>query len=263
MSKPFVYDEKSSSLYSPEGTLIKKIFCSKAVKWNQLIQDDLQDRSRGCTQCNERILNLDALAASEIHNALIEEPNSCVYASANSPNVVFLRDENNPEFPCPAEETWYGVNDPKNNLPIISTVRTLKDIERALHMGFWPDIRRVQYNTIEINSKLCVYQNKHTGAIKVFGDYRISSSEVGEVWEEVIPWTNFYSHYQKAPVAAYLIPKELPNNTEVLIPDPIEDIVGASWNQGDAYRAANLTGIVTDRKVILNLHSVERSDFMG
>lgn len=263
MSKPFIYDEKTSSLYSPEGELIKKIFCPKAVKWNQLFHDDVQDRSRGCNQCNERILNLDTLTASEICQALLHEPNTCVYATSNSPNVIFLRDENNPEFPCAAEDTWYGVNGPKNNLPIISTVRTLKDIQRALQMGFWPDIRKVHYNTSEINSKLCVYQNRHTGTIKVFGDYRISSSEVGEAWEEVIPWTNFYGHYQEIPVAAYLIPKDLPNNSEVLIPDPIEDIVGASWNQGDAYRAVNLTGIVTDRKVILNPHSVERSDFMG
>ena len=103
-----------------------------------------------------------------------------------------------------------------------------------------------------------------TGEIQWFGDYRSpSTSEVGPVWQEVIPWTNFYTNYQQAPIAAYLIPNDLPSNSEVLIPYPIEDYIGASWNQGDAYRATNMTGTVINKKVVLNPVSIQRSDFMG
>jgi len=263
MTKPFVYDEKSSSLYSPSGEFIKKIYCPKAVNWNQLLADDPLDRSRGCNNCRERIINLDALPVDEACSILMNEPKTCVYATQNSENVIFIQDSNNPGAPQPAPDTWYGLNETPPNLPIISTVRTLKDIQRGIQIGFWPDIRKVEYNTSEIRSKLCVYQNKTTGEIKVFGDYRISSSDVGESWEEVVPWSHFYSHYQEIPVAAYLIPKNLPNNTQVLIPDPIEDLVGASWNQGDAYRADNVTAAVINKKVVLDPLSIKRSDFMG
>jgi hypothetical protein len=45
MSKPFVYDEKTSSLYSPDGEFIKEVYCPKALKWNQLTETDAADRS--------------------------------------------------------------------------------------------------------------------------------------------------------------------------------------------------------------------------
>ena len=264
MSKPFVYDEKSSSLYGPDGQFIKKVFCPKAVSWNQLLADQAEDRSRGCNQCDERIINLDTSSPESALAILDKNPKTCVYASNNSANVIYLKDESNPSAPCPAPESWYGNNAPKVDIPIIATARSIEDIERGLRMGFWPDIRLVRYNTKEISQKMCVYQNIVTGEIQWFGDYRSpSANEVGPNWKEVIPWTNFYTHYQQVPVAAYLIPKELPNNCEVLVPDPIEDYVGASWNQGDAYRATNVIGTVINRKIVLNPVSIQRSDFMG
>ena len=80
MSKPFVYDEKTSSLYGPDGQFIKKVFCPKAVSWNQLLADDPQDRSRGCNQCGERIINLDAFTLDGAMAILSEDPDACVYA---------------------------------------------------------------------------------------------------------------------------------------------------------------------------------------
>lgn len=264
MSKPFVYDEKSSSLYGPDGQFIKKVFCPKAVSWNQLLADQAEDRSRGCNHCDERIINLDTSSPESALAILDKNPKTCVYASNNSANVIYLKDESNPSAPCPAPESWYGNNAPKVDIPIIATARSIEDIERGLRMGFWPDIRLVRYNTKEISQKMCVYQNIVTGEIQWFGDYRSpSANEVGPNWKEVIPWTNFYTHYQQVPVAAYLIPKELPNNCEVLVPDPIEDYVGASWNQGDAYRATNVIGTVINKKIVLNPVSIQRSDFMG
>ena len=264
MSKPFVYDEKSSSLYGPDGQFIKKVFCPKAVSWNQLLADDPQDRSRGCNQCNEKIINLDAYSPESALAILSADPETCVYATKSSQNVIFLKDENNPSAPCPAPESWYGNNPTLVDIPSIATVRSIEDIERGLRMGFWPDVRQVRYNTKEISQKMCIYQNMITGEIQWYGDYRSpSANEVGSDWKEVVPWTNFYMHYQEIPVAAYLIPKELPNNCEVLVPDPIEDYVGASWNQGDAYRATNVIGTIVNKKVVLNPASIERSDFMG
>ena len=263
MTKPFVYDERTSSLFGPDGDFLKKVFCPKTVKWNQLIQDEPMDRSRGCNQCKERILNLDSLKPEWALAILNKEPETCVYATRDSKNVIFLKDDNNPSSPKNPKNVWLQNAQTKPDLPIISTVRNLKDIQRAVQMGFWPDVRKVEYNTAEIKQKICVYQNTITGEIQLFGDYRMSSTELGNAWEEVIPWTYYYEHHQKVPIAAYLIPKDLANNTEVLITDPIEDLIGSTWNQGDTYRASNITAKVVNKKVILNSHSIQRSDFVG
>lgn len=134
-------------------------------------------------------------------------------------------------------------------------------------MGYWADIRLIEYKDPEIKQKFALYQNSITGEIKTVGDYRSIISKTSElheeIWQEVIPFTYYYANYQEEPVAAYLIPKDLKDNSEVFVPDPIEDLIGSTWNQGDCYRATNFTGKVVGKKVVLNPKSVERSDFIG
>lgn len=267
MNKPFIYDEKSSGLYSPDGKLLKKVFCPKAVNWNQLIADDPLDRSRGCNHCSERIVNLDTMDPIQAELMIEENYNICVYASKNSKNVIFLKDINNPENPERPRQDMFDSSEYRYDLPIIKTVRSIADIKRAIQMGYWADIRLVQYKDDEIKQKFAVYQHLETGEIQIVGDYRsvisASSDLHKEVWDEVIPFTYYYTNYQEEPIAAYLIPKDLKDNSEVFVPDPIEDIIGSTWNQGDCYRARNMTGSVSNKKVTLNPKSVERSDFIG
>ena len=269
MTKPFVYDEKTSSLYGPDGKFIKKVFCPRAINWNQLLADDPEDRSRGCNQCSERIVNLDAIDIQAAVALLQDEPRTCVYATRNSSNVIFLVDDKNPENPHIVNTDWFSNDEPHSDLPIISTARNINDIRRAIRIGYWADVRLVRYEDKQITQKFAIYQNPKTGEIKEIGDYRSkmrlgmdSELDSGE-WQEVIPFTFYYANYQQEPIAAYLIPKDLPNNSEVLVPDPIEDMVGGSWNQGDKYRASNLKATVINKKVVLNPFSVERRDFMG
>ncbi len=267
MSKSFVYDEKTSSLYSPDGKLLKEIFCPKAVKWNQLIADDPSDRSRGCNLCSERIINLDVIDPIEAELMIEENNDICVYASKNSNNVIFLKDLNNPDNPQKPRQDMFDTSTYRYDLPIIRTVRSLSDIKRAIQMGYWADIRIIEYKDREIKQKFAVYQNSITGEIKIVGDYRSIISKTSElheeIWQEVIPFTYYYANYQEEPVAAYLIPKDLKDNSEVFVPDPIEDLIGSTWNQGDCYRATNVTGKVVSKKIILNPKSVKRSDFIG
>lgn len=134
-------------------------------------------------------------------------------------------------------------------------------------MGYWADIRIIEYKDREIKQKFAVYQNSITGEIKIVGDYRSIISKTSElhkeIWQEVIPFTYYYANYQEEPVAAYLIPKDLKDNSEVFVPDPIEDLIGSTWNQGDCYRATNITGRLKNKKIIINKDSVQRSDFIG
>ena len=82
-------------------------------------------------------------------------------------------------------------------------------------------------------------------------------------WGVAIPWTTYYQYYQQSPFAAYLVPKGLPAGTSVLVPDPIEDIQGKVWNQGDGHRAKDVIGIWDGKTIVLDTSSVEPSFVVG
>ena len=124
----------------------------------------------------------------------------------------------------------------------------------------------IEYDTYELSSKFAIGQNRETGNIDVSGDYRsgFGSGDSNESkWVEVIPFHSYYQYYQAEPIAAYLIPKDMQDGTVVLVEDPIEDIVGWRWNQGNSQRAMHVTGIVEGRKVVLNKESVYVTEVVG
>lgn len=265
MTKPFVYDEKTSCLYSPEGEFIKDVFCPKALQWNQLIASDPLDLSRGCQQCGDDVINLDVMSVDEAMERFTSGYNTCAYASSNSPNVIFIKDHNSPELrKSKVDQATWSSSHPIPDLPRISTARNIQDIQRASSIGFWPDVHILKYKDREIQEKLGLYQHKQTGEVMIVGDYRsIMDIKEDSLWDEVMPVTFYYSNYQKSPFAAYLIPNDLPDGSAVFIPDPIEDILGSTWNQGDRYRATNITARVINKKVVIDPANVEQSNFMG
>jgi len=263
----FIYDEKTSSLYSPDGTFLKKVFCPKALHWNQLIVEDEQDRWRGCNQCNEKVINLDVADVDAIIDKRSERWSAlCVHVSANSEKVIFLKD---PDAPPPAD------NSRTNNetLLIIKTARSMKDINRAVGLGYWPDVRFIEYDEEHLRFKISIGQNHATGRVSTSGDYRFDFAKQAEEkspngdavdeYFELIPFRFYYPYHRELPIAAYLIPKNLPEGTPVLVEDPIEDIVGKRWNQGDAVRVTNVRGRIEGRKVVVNKASVRIADVLG
>ncbi len=61
-NQKFVYDEKTSSLYAPDGSFVKRLFCPKAKKWNQLTVAQGEERWRGCQECKEKVYELDGVS---------------------------------------------------------------------------------------------------------------------------------------------------------------------------------------------------------
>lgn len=264
MNTRFIYDEKTSSLYAPDGTFLKKVFCPKAKQWNQLIVEDGEARWRGCDECKERVIDLDVLDYQQAHSLFKNEwYKTCVHASINSEHVIFLHDIG-------------GVQPPQltlSNPIVIKTVRTWDDINRGIAMGYWPDVRLVKPD-LDINTKISIGQDPITGVIDASGDYRSgfrkkaneSVQSIGyghKDLEEIIPFTRYYPYHQQSPIAAYLIPKGLIGKISVIVEDPIEDIVGWRWNQGDAQRAMNVPGYVESNRVVLEPRAVEVCNVMG
>lgn len=263
----FIYDEKISSLYSPDGTFLRKVFCPKALQWNQLLIEDGQDRWRGCNQCKEKVINLDVVDVAAIIDKRHERwSGMCVHVSANSEKVIFLKD---PDAPPRADNP--RTND--ENLLIIKTARSMIDINRSVGLGYWPDVRFVEYDEEHLRFKISIGQNHSTGRISTSGDYRFDFAKQGaekssngdavDEYFELIPFKFYYPYHRELPIAAYLIPKDLPEGTPVLVEDPIEDIVGERWNQGDAARARSVRGRIEGRKVALNKEGVRVADVVG
>ncbi|MEI6835096.1 MAG: hypothetical protein WCL28_14005, partial [bacterium] len=91
----FVDDEKTSTLYAPGGTFLKKLFCPKAKQWNQLLVEPNESRWRGCQKCKEKAFDLDGVSVQSAMDLLLNRwSNACVYVSKISSNVIFLKDRN-------------------------------------------------------------------------------------------------------------------------------------------------------------------------
>ena len=270
MNNRFIYDESSSSLYAPDGSFLKKLYCPKAMHWNQLVVDTDDQRWRNCTQCKEQVLNLDEADTQYALQKLTSRySTACVHVSSSSDKVIFLKDAGAPPAPMNAKTEKDRVT--------IHTVRSVQDIGRAVGMGYWPDVRMLQFDTKNLRTKVSVGQDPETGAIETTGDLRMrfrTSPTTGaeklllgdgdhRSSLEAIPFTNYYPYFQKSPIAAYLIPRDIKEGALVVVEDPIEDIVGTTWNQGSAYRAYHVPGYIKDRKVVLQPESVRVSHAVG
>ena len=66
MNDRFIYDEKTSSLYAPDGVFLKQLHCPKALNWNQLLVENNEQRWRNCDKCKERVLNLDVASVTSV-----------------------------------------------------------------------------------------------------------------------------------------------------------------------------------------------------
>lgn len=258
MNSRFIYDEKTSSLYAPDGSFLKVVSCPKAKHWNQLIVESGEDRWRNCQECNEKVIDLDVMdSATAINLAGDQWSSICIHASKSSDRVVFLEDIN--AVPSIADMSKEA------GLLIIKTARSIQDIERASAMGYWPDIREVKYRTRKINSKITIGRNVETGQIVTSGDYRHAFPTIADEsnLEEILPFINYYPHYQAIPIAAYFLPKNLPDGTKVIIEDPIEDYVAWTWNQGDAGRAENVHAYISGMKVVIKGNEIRVDDLIG
>ncbi|WP_407276347.1 hypothetical protein [Halothiobacillus sp. DCM-1] len=250
----FIYDEKTNALYAPDGRFLKHIYCPKALHWNQLLVTDAEDRSRHCSQCKGTVLNLDALSVEEAISKLEKyRAFACLHATAEGGNVVFLEDMN--ALPRPAGSVY----DQDGRL-IILTARTYENINRAAAMGYWPDVRWIVYDTT-LRKKLAVAQDSETGEILFLTDYRHRHHEGKQ--NVVLDFEWYYPHFQSIPVAAYLIPRDVADGTEVTVVDPIEDIKSGSWNQGDVFRAKNVPGRIEQGKVVLHKSNIKQRVILG
>ncbi|TRO66936.1 hypothetical protein [Christiangramia sabulilitoris] len=132
-----------------------------------------------------------------------------------------------------------------NALPVITTGRSEKAINKAAKNGLFPLVKKVEPSK-KIRSKYAVFQHKITGEIEVVGDFRADFRDHDE-YEKVIDWTWYYPDPFPEPFAAYLIPPDLQAGDKVWLEDLIDDYVGSHWNQGNTYRLKSAEAIWTGK----------------
>jgi len=258
-NQKFVYDEKTSSLFAPDGSFVKRLFCPKAKKWNQLIVEPGETRWRGCKECKQNVLDLDSLGVDASLDLLRQRyVKPCVFVSEHSESVIFLKDHN----------AVRSVTDVSGDPLKIQTVYGKADIDRGYAMGYWPDVRLIRPDP-KMNSKISVGQNEETGEVHYSNDYRRSfrtyegDEPRTDGVKELYPFFSYYPYHRSEPVAAYLVPKGLPNGTRVVVNDPIENVLGMSWNQGGGFKHDNVPGFIDNNKVVLELDKAKVYQVVG
>jgi hypothetical protein len=257
----FVYDERTSRLFAPDGTFLKHLFCPLAVRWNQLLSTDPEDRSRGCPACAGTVLNLDKVPVAEAVATLSARGSkACVYVRSDSSSVVFLRD---PQSPLPTDRSSRPAD--AAGTPLVQSVWGEDDINRAAGMGYWPDVRLMASVTGPLESVLFVEQHQESGRIAVQSPTgnRPGVRPSGGAWKVVLPASRFSPHPRAPPLAAYLIPRALPDGARVTVEEPLEDVVGSTSPNGSTLRARNLGGRLVDRTVVLELDAFQPRHLIG
>jgi len=215
MSRPFIYDEKTSILYDPYGNFLKHVYCPQAKNWNQLINNDPSNKTRYCESCSGKVVNLDAIPPAESLALLEIDPDTCVYAGKKSPNVVYLRSDGC--FSSSDEDTDYFYE--ASNLKNLKNLRIstyINEINQAVNVNYWPHITHSASISRKNNilrhfqdDAGCVYLMSDSGTLMDQDLRRIYSSE------------SVATPYLQFSIAAYLIPPGTEEGERFFIRKPI------------------------------------------
>jgi len=257
MNERFTYDEHSSLLISADGRPLKRVQCPRARHWNQLLVDAPGERQHGCRACRSRVIDLDQVDPGEVTVQLAQRwDHTCVQASARAGRVSFLADPSAPPELADAQ--------PGDTPWPIRTVHGTADINRAVGMGYWPDVRGLAVGEDGLRPAIAVWQHSGSGRVEDGGDFRadmlregratLDWSARGQVmgkWQERVRvrWYDA-ADTQGEPLAAYLIPPGIANGTEVQVLDLIAEVPSGAGQETQPRRAADCVARVHDRRVV-------------
>lgn len=217
-----IFDPKISALYGDDGSFIKTVHCPMALRVNDLQALDDSSPDRLCHSCGTTVRCIDKMSEAAVREAVTNDENVCVFATAKAKHVVFLQPIGRPSYTA-------------EQLPRIQTVRTLAGMADAFARGMRLIIK---YSPVpnEIGVKYKVFQHNVTGEVWWSGDYRSEWPDGPEAdWTLIADW--FYHRPDwPFPLAAYQVPPGLRPGQRVLLEDLIEDVGMSYWNQGNSDR---------------------------
>lgn len=239
-----IYITEARQLYTDEGKFIKDVRCPLATGLARTVSAAEPERSFRCMHCKTEVKNLAYLSDEQALEAAQQNPEVCFFATQAAKNVVHIS-KPKPFVILRDPELREKVKGP-SPIPVVRTARTLEEMNFAAANGFRLLFRQSGSGK-DLRSSMGVYRDRETGELQLCNDYRIaavinwSSSEDNPMRQEnareefVLPMFSFCPQGPASPIAAYLLPPGLPDNTEVFVEDIIEDFVKA-YPQGSRGR---------------------------
>lgn len=181
------------------------------------------DREFNCSECNTKVKNL-AYLTDEQASVEAENSNACFFSTRSAMNVIHVM--------SPLHMTWTAtilkrrMENSNPNLHTIKTARTLTEMNFAIANGSILLLQRAGDGR-QVRQHLAVSRNNETGKI-VFSDdvrYPHSLHVVKSEYTTIIDFFEYHPAGLSVPVAAYVIPKDLPVGVDVFVEDVIEDLV--------------------------------------
>ncbi len=240
-----IYDPMSGALYGDDGAFLKTVYCPMTIRLEDLRQLVPDSPDRKCLSCGDTVHSLDNMSEGKVKQLIQDKPDVCVFATSAAKNVVFLhRGPLNPSAP--------------EGQVRIKTARNLEAMSDAQKRGFTLVFKDTGVKNEFGEFKFMLWQHVVTGELEWSGDFRRGLDKRDD-WKVIRKFTNVRSD-RPFPLAAYLIPKDLPIGVRVFIDDLIQDVPVVFWNQGDANRMVSSAGFWNGEDIVLDQLPDEEDD---
>lgn len=230
-----IYNTSTRSLYTDDGHYIKQISCPLASRLARAVSAAEPDREFNCMVCETKVKNLAYMSDEQALAAAKDDPEVCFFATRAASNVVHITE------PLPLHSVVWSTKRAKARVEperlVIRTARTLEDMNFAAANGYKLLVRRAGSGE-GVRLQLAVYQDSETGCIASSDDVRWppgSFQEGANTFKPVLGYFKYKPAGPSYPVAAYVVPPDLPIGTEVFVEDAIEDLI-CEMPQGTAER---------------------------
>ncbi|CAM4146217.1 hypothetical protein [Vibrio neonatus] len=229
----------SNTLLTTDGIKIKQFSCPLQKNWEQLSWTKSEFK-RFCSSCDKHVIDLTTFTEEQIIAIFKIAPDACAYIDFHNSvsDIKFINTSK------PLEHESNICNETiRNDLLVINTARDIESINRAVKQGYKAIIKSTTYSE-------CFGQRVHIKQDENTGEYIIRGYDLRSPEAYMLPWSTLQANLNSSPFAAYLIPRDLPKNTKVFIPDLIEHTVADKW-QGNKYRKTSSEGIWDGEEIII------------
>jgi hypothetical protein len=222
-----IYVTDSHSLYTDQGEFIKQVHCPLATRLARAVSVAEGAREFNCTHCKTKVKNLAFLSDEEALKAAANDKDVCFFATTSASNVVHVTEPRHMHW---LVRDWIQYKRKQNSdlcWPVIRTARTGDEMNFAVANGYKMLFRKVEsYEAVRL--QLAVYQNNVSGFLIFTNDARYPpGNEYGKepTHRPVFDYFMYSPPAPALPVAAYVIPPDLPVGTEVFVEDAIEHLI--------------------------------------
>ncbi|MEZ9906120.1 hypothetical protein AB4343_14905 [Vibrio breoganii] len=240
--KGMIFDLSLNALFTADKVMVKQFTCPLRKKWEELSWTE-SEYKRYCSSCEKPVIDITEFQEEQIIALFKVQPDACAYLDFHKTkcNFEFIN-----EKPSRNESTRQSGCKGRNhqNLVVINTARNIEAINRGTQQGYQVLLRSTSPDDA-IEQKVTIIQDSE-------GNYAITGYDFRNNDWNSNPLSTLKSNLNPSPFAGYLVPRNLPKNTRVFIPDIIEHIVSSSWNQGDEWRQKSGEGTWDGLNVILD-----------